>query len=149
MKHLALPHLQAMLVEDEADLPQDRPFISSSIPPHHPKVDDVRRLARSSLCIYQGPLSSHKHDTYQQTTQTQARCVCPPRLPYPSHSNFNSASAVMTTLAHSIFLTETCGWQCSTSPPTNRLRPTIAKRLWNLPTLFLLQVVKTYGQLKP
>ena len=52
-------------------------------PPHYPKADDVCRF---TWCISQGPLPS------QQTTQTPARCVFPPCLPSPSHSNFNSTS---------------------------------------------------------
>ena len=77
MKHLALPHLQAMLVEDEADLLQDRPFISSSIPPHHPKVDDVRQLACSSLCILiWGPQT-----WFLPTNNTNPSTMCLPSSP--------------------------------------------------------------------
>ena len=62
-------------------------------PTQHPTAVNTCRFTCSSLCISR----VHKFNTsgHQQTTQAQARCVCPPRLPFPSHSNFDSASTVI------------------------------------------------------
>ena len=75
----------------------DHSFPQAS-PQHHPKADDVCRFTGLYPRV-------HKFDTYQQTPQTQTRCVS--GLPSPSYSNFNSAFTVVftLTLSRSILLT--------------------------------------------
>ena len=100
-----------MLVDNEADLLQDRPFIPGIIPTTPPKSC---RCVSIYLVYITGPFPSH------QTTQTPARCAFPPRLPSPSLFKFNSASTVISTLSRSILLTKICGWECRHSWNINR-----------------------------